>query len=213
MHAVALARALSEQDLFKKQYTPTLRWSVLGALVVLVLVVYLMPEFRPEAYRLRENVIVVTDVEVEAPVVDDPPPAVSAPKPIIIAPSDDLSLEPVEVPDIDKLLLPVPPPGGWVLPGNDTPFVASAEKPALLRGAVADYPEMARLAGMQGTVVVKVLVAPDGSVERAEILKGVHPLLNQPALKAAKKFVFKPGTQRGVPVQCWMAIPFRFGLN
>jgi len=213
MHAVALARALSEQDLFKKQYTPTLRWSVLGALVVLVLVVYLMPEFRPEAYRLRENVIVVTDIEVVAPVVEDPPPAVEIPRPIIIEPVDDPTLEPVRVPSIHEYLLPVPDPGGWVLPGNDTPFVASAEKPALLRGAVADYPEMARLAGMQGTVVVKVLVAPDGAVERAEILKGVHPLLNQPALKAAKKFVFKPGTQRGIPVQCWMAIPFRFGLN
>jgi protein TonB len=78
---------------------------------------------------------------------------------------------------------------------------------------VADYPEIARLAGMQGTVMVKVEVDVDGTVRRASILKGVHPLLDRPALAAARRLVFEPGTQRGMPVSCWVAVPFRFYLH
>jgi TonB family protein len=62
-------------------------------------------------------------------------------------------------------------------------------------------------------VVVKVRVDVDGAVSRVEIIKGVHPLLDRPALAAARKLRVTPGSQRGVPVSCYVAVPFRFYLR
>lgn len=119
----------------------------------------------------------------------------------------------MEFPDIAELFLPVPETG-WQGPAADTgPFEALSENPRLVQGAQAHYPEMARLAGMQGTVVVVVTVGPAGRVTEAAVLKGVHPLLDRPALAAARKLVFAPGTQRGIPVKCQVAVPFRFYLH
>ena len=212
MHALDRERALSAHDIFKEQYTCTLRWSVLGALAALVIAVLVLPEYRPTPYRLDQHETQLVEIELAAPPVDMPPPReIPRPVDVVSAPDDDPDVE--DYPDI-PILLPVEPVGPrWVDPVPDTPFVPAAEKPRLLRGAVADYPEIARLAGMQGTVVVKVQVDVDGSVARAEILKGVHALLDKPALAAARKLRFSPGTQQGTPVRCWVAVPFRFYLH
>ena len=213
MHAQVRERALTAQEVFKDQYTQTLRWSALGALVVLILVVLVMPEYRPVPYRLSNDAFTITEIELEAPPVDEAPPQESPRQPDIApVPEDDPNA--VEDPAFVEFLLDIPPASPvWTRPVDNTPFVVAQEKPRLLQGAVADYPEMARLAGMQGTVVVKVLVDVDGTVARVEILKGVHPLLDRPALTAARKLVFAPGTQRSMPVRCFVAVPFRFYLH
>jgi TonB family protein len=99
--------------------------------------------------------------------------------------------------------------------GGDEGFVPSQEKPTLKPGGFVppEYPEMARLSQMQGTVVVKILVGPDGNVMDAQILKGIHPLLDREALIAARKTRWNPGKQRNIPVKAWMALPYNFTLR
>ena len=97
--------------------------------------------------------------------------------------------------------------------GGDEGFVASSEKPKFKTRAKADYPEMARRAQIEGTVIVKVLVGPDGLVKDAQILQGVNPMLDREALIAARKWTFYPGKQRNIPVKAWMALPFNFRLH
>jgi protein TonB len=97
--------------------------------------------------------------------------------------------------------------------GDGEVFVASQTKPELVYFAPPNYPEMARISHLEGTVIVKVLVGPDGSVLAAEILQGVHPMLNKEAIAAARKCKFNPGKQRNIPVKAWMAIPYRFRLH
>ncbi|PIE75764.1 hypothetical protein CSA17_05785 [bacterium DOLJORAL78_65_58] len=75
------------------------------------------------------------------------------------------------------------------------------------------YPEIARKAQMEGTVLVKVLVGPDGSVKNAQIIQGVNPILDKAALAAALKCKFIPGKQRNIPVKAQMALPFSFRLH
>jgi protein TonB len=99
------------------------------------------------------------------------------------------------------------------LSGSDEGFVVSQEKPQLLKFVPPEYPEMARLSQMQGTVVVKILVGPDGNVMDAQVLKGIHPMLDREALKAARKTRWKPGKQRNIPVKAWMALPYNFTLR
>jgi len=102
--------------------------------------------------------------------------------------------------------------GEYDLPGDDG-FVASSEKPKFKTRVKADYPEMARRAQIEGTVVVKVLVGPDGRVQNAQILQSVNPLLDKSAIAAAYQWTFFPGKQRNIPVKAWMAIPFNFRLH
>jgi len=72
---------------------------------------------------------------------------------------------------------------------------------------------MARRASIEGTVLVKVLVGPDGTVKQAVLLRGVNPIVDREALKAARKCTFIPGKQRNIPVKAWMALPYVFRLH
>ncbi len=212
MAALAIARVLNANDLFKQQYGRTLRWAAGLSLVALTVLVLTMPEFRPTPYALPDNQeIILQEMEVLRPPVDKPrdEPKRTHDVPIVEPSPDPEALDTVEMPDLIDILTPEPV---WD-DGADTPFVATSEKPRLIQGARADYPEMARLAGVQGLVMVKVLVGIDGRVEQVDILKGVHPLIDRPALAAARQLVFQPGTQRTVPVPCWVAVPFRFSLD
>ncbi|MFO7676716.1 MAG: TonB family protein [bacterium] len=76
------------------------------------------------------------------------------------------------------------------------------------------YPELCRAAGISGRVVVKLLVEPDSSVSRAELLKGSgSSLLDEAALAAARQARFRPGAQGIQPVRVWVAIPYDFRLD
>jgi len=211
--ALACARAPTANDLFKRQYAETLRWSVIGALTVVVVAALVVPEYRPTPYRLRQEEIRVVEIELEAPPVA-PLNEQPAPPPLLtVVPVAELDPGAPEVTEYEKLIAIPTGAGSWTEPAPPEPFVASSRTPRLVRSAPADYPEMARLAGLQGTVIVKVLVDVDGTVTRVELLKGVHPLVDRPALAAARRLVFEPGTQREQPVPCWVAVPYRFSLR
>ena len=61
-----------------------------------------------------------------------------------------------------------------------------------------------------GNVIVKVVVGRNGLVEKAEILKSLNYYYDQLALEAAKKFVFEPGTVKGVKVRFSTSLLFKF---
>jgi protein TonB len=92
------------------------------------------------------------------------------------------------------------------------PFADLSKKPEPIRKVKPDYPELARKAGISGTVVVKVLIGTDGNVEDVEVFKSL-PMLDNAAVEAAKQFRFTPGMQRDRAVRVWMSIPFNFRLN
>ena len=54
-----------------------------------------------------------------------------------------------------------------------------------------DYPADAKKRGIEGRVVVKVLVDPDGVVKRACAISGTR-ILRKAAEKAALNFIFEP---------------------
>ncbi len=76
------------------------------------------------------------------------------------------------------------------------------------------YPDLARRAGVEGTVVLRVLVDKDGSVRRMVIESSDNQLLNPAAEDAIKKYgKFTPAIQNQQPIQCWVSIPIRFRLR
>jgi periplasmic protein TonB len=76
-----------------------------------------------------------------------------------------------------------------------------------------EYPEVARRAGIEGKVIVRVLVDPNGRVKKAVIQQSDSQMLNTAALDAVKKSVFTPAIQNGKPILCWVSIPIQFRLK
>lgn len=89
----------------------------------------------------------------------------------------------------------------------------SDRNPKLIHCNKPVYSEDARRAGLEGEVLVKITVDEFGDVSHAEIMKGVHPLIDEAALAAAKECRFSPGRRSGVPVKAIMALPYNFRLN
>jgi len=94
------------------------------------------------------------------------------------------------------------------------PFWKVEVKPAAVYLETQRYPDMARMAGIEGTVVVKVLVDTTGAVARVEMLQSSgNSLLDNAAVEAAQKCRFKPGYQSDQPVPVWVKMPFDFCLQ
>jgi TonB family protein len=90
-------------------------------------------------------------------------------------------------------------------PGVTPPQLVSYSKP--------QYPAAAKRTGVQGVVVVALLVDEEGRVQEARIHEGVNKAggLNEAALAAARTARYRPAIKDGVPVKVWtrLRIPFK----
>jgi periplasmic protein TonB len=75
------------------------------------------------------------------------------------------------------------------------------------------YPELARRAGIEGKVLVRVLVDKEGKPKKHRIEYSDNEQLNDAAVKAIMKSVFTPAIQNDRPVTCWVTIPVTFRLR
>lgn len=74
------------------------------------------------------------------------------------------------------------------------------------------YPPMARDAGIEGRVTVKVLVGPDGNVLKVGSVSGPDVFADEVRDKSMN-LQFTPGLQNGRPVKVWVTVPFNFKLK
>jgi TonB family protein len=96
-------------------------------------------------------------------------------------------------------------------------FIAVEREPQLDLGKLQKsvvYPDMARRAGIEGRVTVRVLVGADGKARRSVIEDSDNVMLNDAALKAINDYgLFTPAIQNGQPISCWVSIPITFRLR
>jgi periplasmic protein TonB len=105
---------------------------------------------------------------------------------------------------------------GYIPPPADQAqeFYAFDEAPVLIRFVNPVYPDLARQAGIEGTVLLDVLVGDDGKVIEATVAQSdVTTAMEKAAEQAAMQFLFKPAKQRTVPVEAHIAVPIRFKLH
>jgi protein TonB len=82
-----------------------------------------------------------------------------------------------------------------------------------LQGLVK-YPDLAKRAGIEGRVVLRVLIDKDGAVRKLFIEDSENELLNSAAIDAVKAYGrFKPAIQNQEPIMCWISIPIQFRLR
>ena len=63
-------------------------------------------------------------------------------------------------------------------------------------------------------MTVRFVVTNDGSINRVQILKGVHPVLDQEAIRVISMMPrWKPGKQNGIPASVWFTVPVTFRLK
>ena len=102
-----------------------------------------------------------------------------------------------------------PPPArtaGPVRPGGD---VREPKKVVDVRPV---YPELALATRVQGIVLIEAVIAPDGTVRDARILRS-HPLLDAAALDAVRQWRYTPTLLNGVPVPVIITVTVNFRLR
>jgi TonB family protein len=97
--------------------------------------------------------------------------------------------------------------GGPYRPGS------GVEPPSLLREVKPDYTEEARRRGVEGEVVMEIIVRRDGTVGEARVLKGLGYGLDQRALEAVRQWRFGAAKRRGEPVDVMVEVSMEFRLR
>lgn len=88
--------------------------------------------------------------------------------------------------------------------------------PALMKFLAQNvkYPTDAQKAGKQGRVIAQFVVTTDGSVADVKIIRGIDPSLDEEAVRVIKSMPkWKPGTQKGQPVNVRYTLPVVFKLQ
>ncbi len=74
-----------------------------------------------------------------------------------------------------------------------------------------EYPPLAKVTHVQGTVKFKAVIGKDGTVESLKLISG-HPLLVKAAMDAAKEWRYRPPVMKGEPVEIETEIEVDFSL-
>ncbi len=86
------------------------------------------------------------------------------------------------------------------------------EAAKLIYGPKPEYPPLAKMARIQGTVRLEALIAKDGTIKDLKVLNG-HPLLVKAALSAVQQWRYQPTLLNGQPVEVETEIDVNFTLD
>jgi protein TonB len=75
------------------------------------------------------------------------------------------------------------------------------------------YPQMAKIARVQGPVVLAAVIGKDGAIQNLRVVSTASPLLNQAALEAVKQWRYRPYILNGEPVEVDTTITVNFTLS
>lgn len=185
--------------------------SVAVTVVVLIAIFVFFPplEFHPYTLQAEEFEVV------EVPEIVIPPPPEDVPPPVReIVPADDNDATTDDVPPTtydDPSDFVVPP-----APCADCPreFIVFDELPVPEQLVRPEYPPLAREAGIEGTVHLKVLIGLDHRVHQVIVLgSDVTPAMERAAVRAALECRYKPARQGSIEVEVWTSIQITFRLN
>lgn len=198
-------------------------FSLLLALLLVISAFRFFPSLEKEQMVIaaQQEVVKVEDID-HTRQENRPPPPPRPPIPIE-APSadamDDVDIT-SEVDVTEQQKAPPEPPKAVEkkVEEEEQYFEVVEDQPEIIGGLDAIkanlvYPDLAIRAGVEGTVSVLAWVDRNGNVTRAEILRGIGGGCDEAAIDAVKKVKFKPGMQRGKPVNVKVSVPVRFRLK
>jgi TonB family protein len=95
--------------------------------------------------------------------------------------------------------------------------LCAAEEPQQMPQAknrvAPNYPALLKAAGIEGEVVVRVMVNEQGGVDDVVTLRASNPDFVPATLDAVKQWTFIPASRDGKPIKAEVTIPFKFKLG
>jgi periplasmic protein TonB len=199
--------------------------ALLGVLVAFEWKQYERPEFDLGSLEMdfvEEEEIPITRQE------QPPPPPPPEPSAELIIVDDDVEIEEEFIIDIEATVFTQVQEFAPIVVEEeeveeDVIFTVVEDQPSFPGGEEARiryltenlrYPQMAREAGIQGTVFVTFVVERDGSVTDVRVLRGIGGGCDEEAVRVVRNMPrWEPGRQRGQPVRVQFNMPIRFVLN
>lgn len=106
----------------------------------------------------------------------------------------------VKVPHFDYVILPQYPEG--------------VDACASFIAAHLNYPADARKNGIEGKVLLSFVVDEKGNIDNIQIIKSIHPSLDQEAIRVVKTMKgWNPGKRDGEPMRASFTLPVNFKLS
>lgn len=99
-------------------------------------------------------------------------------------------------PDLGLRGTPLP-----VKPVVKPPLISHTTEAMLLRKIVPEYPQIAKLSGIQGDVKLHAFVSRNGDIISLAVLGNPPPVLSQAALAAVQQWKYRPYYLNGEPVE------------
>jgi protein TonB len=203
-------------------------YSFLGALVLHIVVMLInFPEMKKAVVPQKQSKVIVVKKYVPPPPqverrqvvqrrltrrVPVPDPTPDEPEPIR-EPEPDIEPEPLP-PDVEFVIgVPEPPPpSGPLLAG-----VGDVTNPVLIPESKIEpeYPELARVARLEGNVILQAIIRSDGTVGDVQVLRTNRPNMGfeDAAVAAVQQWRYQPATQNGRPVEVYFTVFVEFKLH
>lgn len=175
------------------------------------------------AYVMPDQEVVQMEEILQTTQIEKPPPPPRPPVPVEVPNDtmlDDLDLDLDMTLDLNEAILDLPPPPAEPAVEEDEEeiFTVVEKMPEIIGGLAelykhVSYPPIARKSGIEGNVVVQIVVDADGNPSNPVIVRSAHEILDKEAMAGVMKLKFKPAMQRARAVAVYMTIPVKFDLN
>ena len=204
----------------KLKYRKVLQLSMVLALALLIGMFQVSKKFEKREVEQQEILISIDVQEIPQTEQQERPPAPKRPAVPIESESEDIPEdETIETTELSFDDLPEPPEPPQEVDETSQIFYAFDKRPEPIGGMAAIqrnlvYPEMARKAGVEGTVLVQAVIDEKGNVVTTTVIKSLgNNGCDEAAQAAIKKVKWKPAMQRDKPVRVQIAIPVIFKLR
>jgi len=207
----------------KQSYTLRLQAGMILSLLIFITLFKLdfYPETQEVVFHHTTELIMMEEIERTRHEPTTPPP----PRPVVpvAVPNDEIITDEkilfsTDLSFDDILALPPPPATTKIDEDEEEIFILVEQMPELIGGLASvqsriRYPEVARLAGIEGRVVLQFVIDERGNVHDPVIIRGIGGGCDEEALRAIKDAKFIPGMQRGRPVKVRYSMPITFSLT
>jgi periplasmic protein TonB len=217
-------RYIRNQNYLKKYYYINIEIGLILSLLISITLfkIDFYPEQEEIEYTVTDEIVQIEEIEQTRQEAAPPPPP-RPPVPVEV-PNDEILIDEqidfdTELNFSDRLDVPPPPPVKKEEEEEveDEIFVVVEKMPELIGGISSvmenlHYPEIARMAGIEGRVIVQFVIDKKGNVVDPFVVRGIGGGCDKEAVRAVQQAKFSPGMQRGRPVKVRYSIPVTFSL-
>ena len=171
--------------------------------------VVIVSKYVPPPPKVKKRQIIQQKLTRKVPI---PDPTPDEPEPIREPEPEE---DPEPIPDDVEFIIGVPeppPPTGPLLAG-----VNNVSNPKLIEDTklTPEYPELARVARVDGQVILQAIVRKDGTVGDISVIRVNRPNLGfeDSAIVAVMQWRYEPALQNGKPVEVYFTVVVDFSLH